>query len=139
MQTFLPFESFTTSARVLDMRRLGKQRVEGYQILCCLLGVSSTGWKSHPAVKMWRGHEGALAVYVCVICAEWIERGYRDTIQEKVCTLIKEHDLKNVSMPSWIGQVQFHHSHQSNLLRKSPTHYSQYFSMADNIPYVWPL
>ena len=33
MQTFLPYSSFTESAKILDWRRLGKQRVEGMQII----------------------------------------------------------------------------------------------------------
>ena len=33
MQTFLPYESFEDTAKVLDYRRLGKQRVEGMQII----------------------------------------------------------------------------------------------------------
>ena len=33
MQTFLPYPDFARSARCLDNRRLGKQRVESYQIL----------------------------------------------------------------------------------------------------------
>ncbi|MDQ1681515.1 MAG: hypothetical protein QOH99_56, partial [Frankiaceae bacterium] len=33
MQTFLPYADFGASARVLDDRRLGKQRVETLQIL----------------------------------------------------------------------------------------------------------
>ena len=33
MQTFLPYSNFQKSAEVLDWRRLGKQRVEGMQII----------------------------------------------------------------------------------------------------------
>jgi len=33
MQTFLPYDNFSMSARVLDNKRLGKQRVEALQIL----------------------------------------------------------------------------------------------------------
>ncbi|HEY4386986.1 MAG TPA: pyrimidine dimer DNA glycosylase/endonuclease V, partial [Ktedonobacteraceae bacterium] len=33
MQTFLPCADFAESARILDNRRLSKQRVEGQQIL----------------------------------------------------------------------------------------------------------
>ena len=33
MQTFLPYPSFEETASILDYRRLGKQRVEGFQIL----------------------------------------------------------------------------------------------------------
>lgn len=58
MQTFLPFDSFDDSAACLDMRRLGKQRVEGYQLLLQLCGIRMVdfpvwvprlgGW-NHPA------------------------------------------------------------------------------------------
>ena len=33
MQTFLPHPDFAATARVLDKRRLGKQRVEAIQVL----------------------------------------------------------------------------------------------------------
>ena len=33
MQTFLPTSDFRESARLLDYKRLGKQRVEGMQLL----------------------------------------------------------------------------------------------------------
>jgi Pyrimidine dimer DNA glycosylase len=33
MHTFLPYPSFEETASILDYRRLGKQRVEGFQIL----------------------------------------------------------------------------------------------------------
>lgn len=139
MQTFLPYANYVQSAKVLDMKRLGKQRVEGYQILCCLLEISSTRWKNHPAVKMWKGYEGALARYVCAICTEWIDRGYKDTVREKIYGIIKEHKLYNVRRPLWIGRVDFHNAHKSNLVRKLPNHYSQHFSIASDLPYVWPV
>ena len=56
MQTFMPYEDFRKTFECLDYRRLGKQRIEAFQILRCLEGLTS-GWKNHPAVKMWRGHE----------------------------------------------------------------------------------
>jgi Pyrimidine dimer DNA glycosylase len=45
MQTFLPFPSFEESARVLDNKRLGKQRVETMQILKALT-LPTYGWKN---------------------------------------------------------------------------------------------
>jgi hypothetical protein len=54
MQTFLPSLDFTACARVLDSRRLGKQRVETLQIVRALL-VPEYGWRHHPAVLMWKG------------------------------------------------------------------------------------
>ncbi len=62
MQTFLPYPDFEASARVLDDRRLGKQRVEALQVLRALTR-AQYGWKHHPAVRMWAGHEEALAAY----------------------------------------------------------------------------
>lgn len=79
MQTFLPYPSFTESAKVLDMKRLGKQRVECKQIINALEGTSK-GWQNHPAAIMWRGYLPALAEYGLVICEEWVSRGYKDTL-----------------------------------------------------------
>ena len=66
MQTFLPYESFKQSARVLDWRRLGKQRVEGMQIINAIEGKPRQdskpykGWLNHPATVMWRPYLNAL-------------------------------------------------------------------------------
>lgn len=45
MQTFLPYPNFVASARVLDNKRLGKQRVENLQIMQVLLGVQLANTK----------------------------------------------------------------------------------------------
>jgi hypothetical protein len=64
MQTFLPYANVKKSVKCLDSKRLGKQRVEAFQILNILLNRTKTsGWRNHPAVKMWKGHENALKVY----------------------------------------------------------------------------
>ena len=86
MQTFLPFESFRESAKVLDDRRLGKQRVEALQIIKAITGQKRLdgkpykGWLNHPCSVMWRPYVNALKHYhnimiagshvtVCVITA----------------------------------------------------------------------
>ena len=57
MQTFLPHKSFKKSFKVLDYRRLGKQRVESHQILNVLLDRTQTkGWRNHPIVRMWEDY-----------------------------------------------------------------------------------
>ena len=135
MQTFLPFPSFEQTAKVLDYRRLGKQRVEAKQILAILLGeTKSSRWTNHPAVKMWEGYEGALAVYGSVICLEWRRRNFRDSL----LPYFVERIPKTIVMPSWIGDKAFHESHRSNLMRKDPVHYGQEFKAKDTLPYVWP-
>jgi hypothetical protein len=61
MQTFLPYASFSESAKALDYKRLGKQRVECRQILRAL--EHGGGWANHPATRLWRGYETALKAY----------------------------------------------------------------------------
>src|SRR5919112_4240448 len=79
VQTFLPFADFAASARVLDQRRLGKQRVEALQVVRGLT-VPGYGWRHHPAVKMWAGKLEALVRYGLTMCREWTERGGADTV-----------------------------------------------------------
>ena len=134
MQTFLPYRSFSESAACLDMRRLGKQRVEGKQIIMALTGLSS-GWTNHPATKMWRGYEGALVAYTSQVCTEWRRRGYRDSIGEWLGLL----DIAPCAAPVWLTD-DFCLAHRSNLVRKMPEHYAKLWpDVPDNLPYVWPV
>jgi hypothetical protein len=137
MQTFLPYPDFAASAEVLDYRRLGKQRVETYQLLRAING-ETKGWVNHPAAVMWRGFESALAYYGTVICREWIQRGYKDTMLERLEQLWVQHG-KNLVMPPWMGNSDFHRSHQSNLVRKFPEFYIPLFpDVGPELEYVWP-
>jgi len=141
MQTFMPYQDFAKTAKCLDLKRLGKQRVEAMQILMVLTGLNkSKAWTNHPAVKMWRGYEGALSEYAHAICDEWIQHGYKDTCKDKIDQMMeKYYSNKPTIMPSWVGSEDFHKSHQSNLLRKKPEHYSKFFTCPNNLPYVWPV
>lgn len=155
IQTFLPYPSFKESAKCLDRQRLGKQRVEAYQILKILLGEGKknkngkTAWENHPAVKMWKGYEFALFVYTVKICDEWVRRWYKDTIIPKSVELISKRyaNIDILMRNGWynipfhiIGNEKFHASHRSNLLRKNKEWYSQFnWSEPDDLPYVWPI
>ena len=144
MQTFLPYPSFFKSAQCLDYRRLGKQRVEAWQILQTLRRKSS-GWKYHPAVKMWKGHEIILATYGAVMCQEWIRRGYVDTLLPRFMAFINRSlghtkDYGDKKRPAWIGSRKFHSSHKSNLMRKDKVYYGKHFgNFRNDLPYVWPV
>lgn len=83
---------------------------------------------------MWAGHEWALAYYTWVCISEWQRRGYKNSIE------LPHPPHKPMTLPPWIGDERFHSSHRSNLLRKLPSHYSQ-FGWTDNpsAPYVWPI
>lgn len=147
MQTFLPISGYAASASVLDNRRLGKQRVECKQILRALgvqvgsVSVISAGWRRHPAVLMWKGHEYSLCVYAMRVCDEWIRRGYRDTLLDQFRDASTQlwNDCRSLDLPNWFGDHDFHASHRSNLLRKDPKWYGQFgWTETDDLPYVWP-
>jgi len=137
MQTFLPDSSWMVSARILDRQRLGKQRVEAYQILRALRG-ESKGWVNHPATRMWRGYERGLIYYTTIMCDEWTRRGYKDSIRDKVTAMLDDHPT--YEQPWWMREPQLFISHQSNLVRKDPTYYKWYFpQVQDDLPYYWPV
>lgn len=140
MQTFIPYADFYESARVLDMKRLGKQRVETLQILNALAGLSK-GWVNHPATNMWRGYEPALVQYGIVICQEWKMRGYKDSCEEKIWNVSKNFRTPNkfIMMPRWWGNDLVHDSHKSKLMQKEPEWYSKFnWSVPLDLDYVWP-
>ena len=133
MQTFLPYPDFKESVRVLDYRRLGKQRVETFQVLNILLDrTPSKGWRNHPVTLMWSGYEAALQLYQNYTIEEWINRGYKNTMQLEII------DAELILMPPWFGLDRFHRSHRSNLLRKDYEYYSQYFDEPSDLEYYWP-
>ena len=134
MQTFLPYASFYDTARTLDDKRLGKQRVEALQILNVITKPDYVGgWVNHPAVNMWRGYEDALKIYTNCMIIEWQRRGYQNTMQY--------YDVYGViAFPWWLGDPRIHDSHKSNLLRKYPEYYSTLsWHVPDNLPYFWPV
>lgn len=138
MQTFLPYKSFSESAKCLDNKRLGKQRVEAWQIYCSLTQ-ADYGWKNHPAVRMWRGYEKALLEYGYRVCREWISRGFNDSMKERFKVELFKFDKELVCEVPWLTD-EFCRSHQSNLLRKDPVWYGQFkWNVPDNLPYVWPV
>ena len=149
MQTFLPYEDFAESARVLDDRRLGKQRVEVLQVLRASLW-PTYGWKHHPVTRMWRGHEEALAAYGEAVCREWTRRGRADTCATKIVAeleplgvlSVRDQDALRAAglLPSWLGDEALHRSHRSSLVRKLPEHYRPLFpDVPDDLDYVWPV
>lgn len=145
MQTYMPYDDFTFSARCLDQRRLGKQRVETMQIMQALyLGTGGPARVNHPATQMWRGYERALLAYQQAVCFEWTsERGFGDTCWDKTRLIFLDHNPNPMSipliLPPWMGNVDFHIMYQSKLMRKNKPHYQKWFpDMPDDIPFIWP-
>ena len=148
VQTFLPYADFEASARALDARRLGKQRVEAIQVLRGLT-VPGYGWRHHPAVKMWRGHLEALGRYGLTCTEVWVEKGHGDTCATTIAADLATAGITVVrtqpelatarALPRWLGDEAFHRSHRSALVRKDPDHYRPLFpDVPDDLPYVWP-
>lgn len=136
MQTFLPYSDFKKSSKILDYKRLGKQRVEAMQIYKALTE-EDYGWAHHPAVKMWKGYEKALLQYGLIMCREWIIRGYKDNLSSWFIQQIYKHK-ERMKYPPWLGNELFHRSHQSNLLRKDRKFYRKHFiGVPSNLPYEW--
>jgi hypothetical protein len=149
VQTFLPYPDFLASARVLDQKRLGKQRVEAIQVLRGLTR-PGYGWRNHPAVKMWTGYEEALVRYGLDVCAVWSEPGRADTCAATLVTDLAaavgpapvrtQAELARAGeLPPWLGREDLHRSHRSALLRKDPEHYRPLFGeLPEDLEYVWP-
>lgn len=130
MQTFVPFPDFGKSVRVLDNKRLGKQRVEAKQILDTLRKGGS--WKNHPAVRMWAGHEAALGAYYNACLDEWERRGFRNNMQRAT--------TEPYLLPCWWGDKDVHDSHKARLFQKDPVFYAKFERHARTYAgYVWPV
>jgi hypothetical protein len=149
VQTFVPYADFARTARVLDTKRLGKQRVEVIQIVRALT-VPGYAWASHPAVLMWKGHEEALGSYGLAMCDEWLGRGFGDTcaatIRADLATagVTRLRDFESLqadgALPPWLADEDVQVSHRSALVRKDPGHYAAVFpDVPADLPYVWPV
>lgn len=159
MQTFVPLTDFRECARVLDMKRLGKQRVECTQILAALRASRTAngaslpvGWSRHPATLMWRGYESALGVYMTFVVAEWSARGYENnmiTPYSRKTFLLNPGwgaddefvaDGRDAELPPWWGDDRVHASHRKALLYKDHDHYRQFrWSEFAELNYFWPV
>lgn len=149
MQTFLPYPDFAASARALDRRRLGKQRVETVQVLRGLTR-PGYGWRNHPAVLMWAGYEEALVRYGLDVCARWCEAGHADTCAGTLTADLTaacgpvgvrtQADLAAAGeLPPWLGDDDVHVTHRAALVRKDPEFYRPLFGdVPADLPYVWP-
>jgi len=149
VQTFMPYSDFEKTARVLDLKRLGKQRVEVIQVIRALT-VPGYGWASHPAALMWRGYLEALGRYGFTMCEIWIESGFGDSCAATIRSDLAAADVTEFrsfarlsaegGLPDWLFDPELQRSHQSALVRKNPEHYRKYFpDVPADLGYVWPV
>jgi hypothetical protein len=138
MQTFLPYPDFQKSLESLDNKRLGKQRVETFQILNAILkrpkkdGTPYKGWLNHPCSVMWKDYTDALKLYFNISLVVWVERGFTNTMNPEILSS----DI--VEYPHWLGFEKFHSSHRSNLLKKDNDYYLKHGWTENPLdPYIW--
>lgn len=144
MQTFLPCTDFVKSAKCLDYKRLGKQRVEAKQILNILTGITpESKWKHHPCVKQWKSYEQTLKIYHDIMIQEWVNRGYNNTMQTYGKLYPKESQsfywqFEAYIPPIWLTD-EFSSYHRSTLLYKDPEWYGQFgWTEEPKYEYLWP-
>ena len=144
MQTFLPHASYKECAQSLDSKRLNKQILEGYQILNVNSGMSETGaWRNHPAVLMWKGHEGNLLLYISEMILEAKNRGIKTEGNEKNIATLKNKvgSSWNYNPPTWmlddLKLIRVMTTHKYNLFKKDPLYYIKYQNVI-NSPYNTP-
>jgi hypothetical protein len=130
VNTFVVSDDLEACARALDYRRLGKQRVEAYQLWRALMGYTK-GWVNHPATLMWKGHTCFLAKYCNTMIDEWVARGYKNNMQKLPC-------CGNPKAPWWWGWEPLMKSHQASLNRKMPEYYNFDVGEYANYGYIWP-
>lgn len=150
MQTFTPYADFEQALRTLDLKRLGKQRVEVIQIVRALT-VPGYAWSSHPAVLMWKGYEEALGRYGLTACEVWTERGFGDTCAATIRADLRAAGIPEIrgyddllaadALPRWLFDEALQLSHRSSLLRKDPEHYGPLFPSGTprDLDYIWPV
>ena len=138
MQIFLPYPDMRKSLQTLDNKRLGKQRVETYQIISAITrrpkldGTPYKGWLNHPCTVMWKNYVLALKLYMNYSITEWVERGFKNTME------LENLSDEKIVIPPFIGNEKFHSSHRANLLKKEPDFYSKYnWTENPEDPYVW--
>jgi hypothetical protein len=127
MNVFVPYPDMVKCAKALDYKRLGKQRVECWQIL-----TSVNGWVNHPARKAWEHHLEALRAFGGIFCREWADRGYRDNMAHRFFS------EGSAVLPGWWGYEPIHESHRRSLASKDPEYYGKQWNDSSIYGYIWP-
>lgn len=139
--TFLSHPDIETSLRILDKRRLGKQRVEAAQIIKAL-NKETKGWVNHPATRMWVGYEFLLKHYYNESLRIWEERGGKNNLLNPLSLTEEEKNrLTTGDKPWWWGWDPLHESHKAALVRKDKEYYKTLLpedSPYLQLGYVWP-
>lgn len=133
MQTFLPYTSFSESARVIDNKRLWKQILEANQLINLIQNRKiKSNWRKHPCYRMWVEDGFALKTYRDYFVKEWLNRRLIDPPKLEIIHCLNEINL------NWISE-ELCASHRAALLKKDFKHYKQFnWKEKPQIKYYWP-
>ena len=132
VNTFLVHQDFKIAVKILDNRRLGKQRVEARQLIDTIDKLKSgqadkkISWSNHPITLSWINHVDSLKLYFNCVVQEWINRGFNNNYE-----LFELSD--NIIHPYWIYNKKIHYSMMSQLVQKDSEYYSP-DNLRDKIP-----
>lgn len=129
----------------MDNETLSNQRFDNHILMRALLVSPDDMLEDDPLLLMWHGYEKALLAYHQAICNEWTtNRGFKDPWWDKTRKLFLSLHSEPISLPMilppWLGDADFHISHQSELLRRDEKHYRTWFPgiEIDHIC-IWPV
>lgn len=138
VQVFRPYIDWRRSARVLDNKRLGKQRVEVKQVMMAILrkmgliNDGKRGWLNHPIVLMYY-NDGSpyfydLVNYFNACLEEWRHRNMKSKISlTDIEELIKKIDSTKGHPLTHKHEVEY----RRVLILKNPEHYLKVFSVEE--------
>lgn len=138
MQIFLPFPDLVKSLKALDNVRLGKQRVEAFQLFLAyhkkyVLKQEKVAWTEHIVFRMLFSDNYCyldfLKHYIVLCCREYGSRKSEKTgkyfqntkMDENIKTYnlqLTAQQIENLQYPFWFGNQSFHDSHKAMLFHK---------------------
>ena len=137
VNTFILTNSPKECVKLLDYRRLVKQRLESKQIIDAIEKNGKIGWINHPITKMWKSDVIGLKYYFNCCVDEWVSRGYKNTmVKYELGTIIEEKDI----LPWFYFNKQIQESFKASLLRKDPKYYKDKINCEEeymNHGYIW--
>ena len=147
MQTFLPYEGFLQSAKILDKQRCWKQVVEAKQIISILSHLDecpngNVPWMNHPAVKMWKGSIICLKLYFNAFLKVSKEKHKINTELKPFIITWDKLTPDNYKEPWWLGNERFHRAMRARLIEKNREFYLPLFPEDEGFnggKYLWPL
>ena len=140
---WLPYANVTNSVQALSDDDLIEQ-IRQCELLVQMLAEEATDSRLL-VVQMWRGYETCVVTYLLQACQEFDRRAPR--WKHLTLALVRRVWLRaegvgwprGKPMPRWFGSRLVHMSHQSQLMRRRPTHYArQWPTVPLDMPLLWP-